>query len=181
MATRLARQFALPHSARDSVFDVMSDYSKQIKAVPVRRRSAARMAAIQIIYQSIITGQSVVDFVPQFLLHFADEVNKSFRVQDLDHDHLTVLYAGVDSDWDELDRVISATLSDGWSIDRLARIELAILRCGAYELSAMRHIPARAVVSEYAALSDACGCEVGFVNAVLDVLARRTRLVEMQS
>ena len=128
MATRHARQFALPHSARDSVFDVMSGNKSQIKAVPVRRRSAARLAAIQIIYQSIITGQSVIDFVPQFLLHFADEVNKSFRVQDLDHDHLTVLYAGVDSDWDELDCVIGATLSDGWSIDRLARIELAILR-----------------------------------------------------
>ena len=181
MATRHARQFALPHSARDSVFDVMSGNKNQIKAVPVRRRSAARLAAIQIIYQSIITGQSVIDFVPQFLLHFADEVNKSFRVQDLDHDHLTALYAGVDSDWDELDCVIGATLLDGWSIDRLARIELAILRCGAYELSAMRHIPARAVVSEYAALSDACGCEVGFVNAVLDGLARRIRLVEMQS
>ena len=179
--TRHARQFLLPHSVRDSVFDEMSGDKNRVKAVPVRRRSAARLAAIQIIYQSIITGQSVIDFVPQFLLHFADEVNKSFRVQDLDHDHLTVLYAGVDSDWDELDRVISATLSDGWSIDRLARIELAILRCGAYELSAMRHIPARAVLSEYAALSDACGCEVGFVNAVLDVLARRARLVEMQS
>ena len=58
-----------------------------MKAVPVRQRSAARLAAIQIIYQSIITGQSVVEFAPQFLLHFADEVNNSFRVQDLDHDH----------------------------------------------------------------------------------------------
>ena len=36
-------------------------------------------------------------------------------------------------------------------------------------------------MSEYAGLSDACGCEVGFVNAVLDGLARGDRLVEMQS
>ena len=178
---RHVRQFVLPRSEKDSAFDKMSDDKNKMKAVPVRRRSAARLAAIQITYQSLITGQSAVDFVPQFLSHYAAEVSKSFRVKDLDHDHLTNLYAGVEAGRDKLDSVIGAALSDGWSIDRLARIELAVLRCGAYELTAMPHIPARAVVSEYAALSDACGCEVGFVNAVLDGLARGTRLLEMQS
>ena len=166
------RQFVLPRSEKSSVFDPMSDDKNKMKAVPVRRRSAARLAAIQITYQSLITGQSAVDFVPQFLSHYAAEVSKSFRVKDLDHDHLTDLYAGVDAGRDKLDSVIGAALSDGWSIDRLARIELAVLRCGAYELTEMSHLPARAVVSEYAGLSDACGCEVRFVNAVLDGLAR---------
>ena len=178
---RHVRQFVLPRSEKDLVFDAMSGDKNQMKAVPVRRRSAARLAAIQITYQSLITGQSAVDFVPQFLSHYADEVSKSFRVKDLDHDHLIDLYAGVEAGRDKLDCVIGAVLSDGWSIDRLARIELAVLRCGAYELAAMSHLPARAVVSEYAGLSDACGCEVGFVNAVLDGLARRDRLVEMRS
>ena len=175
------RQFLLLCFEKALVFDAMSDDKNQMKAVPVRRRSASRLAAIQITYQSLITGQSAVDFVPQFLSHYADEVSKSFRVKDLDHDHLTDLYAGVDAGRDKLDSVIGAALIDGWSIDRLARIELAVLRCGAYELTEMSHLPARAVVSEYAGLSDACGCEVGFVNAVLDGLARDARLVEMQS
>ena len=178
---RHERQFLLLRSEKDLVFDAMNDDKNQMKAVPVRRRSAARFAAIQITYQSLITGQSAVDFVPQFLSHYAAEVSKSFRVKDLDHDHLTNLYAGVEAGRDKLDCVIGAALTDGWSIDRLARIELAVLRCGAYELAEMSHLPARAVVSEYAGLSDACGCEVGFVNAVLDGLARGDRLVEMQS
>ena len=178
---RRARQSPLLRFEDDLAFDTMSYDINQMKAVPVRRRSAARLAAIQITYQSIITKQSAADFVPQFLAYYADEVSKSFRVKDLDHDHLTDLYAGVESGRDELDLLIGAALSDAWSIDRLARIELAVLRCGAYELTAMLNIPARAVVSEYAALSDACGCEVGFVNAVLDGLARGARVVEMQS
>ncbi len=178
---RHARQFPFRSFEDDSAFDIMSYDTNQMKAVPVRRRSASRLAAIQITYQSIITKQSATYFVPQFLAHYADEVSKSFRVKDLDHNHLRDLYAGVESERDELDRLIGAALSDAWSIDRLARIELAVLRCGAYELTAMPNIPARAVVSEYAALSDACGCEVGFVNAVLDGLARDARLVEMQS
>ena len=178
---RHARQFPFRSFEYGSAFDTMRHDINQMKAVPVRRRSAARLAAIQITYQSLITKQSAVYFLPQFLSHYADEVSKSFRVKDLDRDHLTNLNAGVDSGQDELDRLIGATLSDAWSIDRLARIELAVLRCGAYELTAMPNIPARAVVSEYAALSDACGCEVGFVNAVLDGLARGARLIEMQS
>ena len=180
MVMQHARQFLLLHSKKNSVFDAMSEEKKQMKALPVRRRSAARLAAIQITYQSIITGQSAVDFAPQFLSHYADEVSKSFCVKDLDYEHLTSLYSGVESGRDELDGVISATLSDGWSIDRLARIELAVLRCGAYELRAMPHIPARAVVSEYASLSDACGCEVGFVNAVLDGLGPGARVFDMR-
>ncbi len=159
----------------------MSKEKDQLKAAPVRRRSAARLAAIQINYQSLITGQAATNFVPNFLSHYAAEVSKSFRVKRLDNDHLISLNSGVEAEGDNLDKMIGEVLVDGWSIDRLTRIELAVLRCGAFELISMPDIPARAVVSEYAGLSDACGCEVGFVNAVLDRLAHSSRSVEMQS
>ena len=163
------------------VFLKMGEENHQLKAAPVRRRSAARLAAIQITYQALITGQPAAEFVPQFLLHYAADVSKSFRVKECDNQHLTNLSAGVASGKENLDGMIGMALSDGWSLERLARIELSVLRCGAYELASMLHIPARAVVSEYAALSDACGCEVGFVNAVLDRLARCERVEEMKS
>jgi len=161
------------------VVDLMSDEKQTLKAVPVRRRSAARLAAVQIIYQSLITGESAINFAPQFLAHYAGDAAKSFKVKDLDEGHLNALYAGAERDANDIDAAIAAQLADGWSLDRLARIELSVLRCGAYELRAMPHIPARAAVSEYAALSDACGCDVGFVNAVLDRLAHSARVAEM--
>ena len=157
----------------------MSDDKQTLKAVPVRRRSAARLAAVQIIYQALITGQSAINFAPQFLAHYAGDVAKSFKVKDLDKGHLNELHAGVEHDVVDIDVAIAAQLARGWSLDRLPRIELSVLRCGAYELRSMPHIPARAVVSEYAALSDACGCDVGFVNAVLDSMAQKARIVEM--
>ena len=70
-------------SGKDLVSDGMNKAQDQLKAVPVRRRSAARLAAIQITYQALITGQSAADFVPQFLSHYAAEVSKSFCVKDL--------------------------------------------------------------------------------------------------
>ena len=159
--------------------NLMSDDIQTLKAVPVRRRSAARLAAVQIIYQTLITSQSAINFAPQFLAHYAGDAAKSFMVKDLDEGHLNALYAGVEHDVVDIDAEIAAQLAEGWSLDRLARIELSVLRCGAYELRSMPHIPARAAVSEYAALSDACGCDVGFVNAVLDRMAYNARFVEM--
>jgi N utilization substance protein B len=157
----------------------MSYDKETLKSVPVRRRSAARLAAVQIIYQTLITSQSAVNFAPQFLAHYAGDAAKLFKVQDLDEGHLNALYAGVEHDVVDIDAEIATHLVEGWSLDRLARIELSVLRCGAYELRSMQHIPARAAVSEYAALSDACGCDVGFVNAVLDRVAFDARIFEM--
>jgi len=137
------------------------------------------LAAIQIIYQTLITGQSAINFSSQFLAHYAGDVAKSFKVKNLDEEHLNALYAGVEDDVVDIDAAIAAQLAEGWSIDRLARIELSVLRCGAYELRSMLHIPARAAVSEYASLGDACGCDVGFVNAVLDRMAQNARIFEM--
>ena len=159
----------------------MSDKKQTLKAIPVRRRSAARLAAVQITYQSLITGQKAVNFAPQFLAHYALDAAKSLRVKDLDNAHLNTLFMGVENDSDAIDEAIAVQLVDGWSLARLARIELSVIRCGAYELRSMHHIPARAAVSEYSGLSDACGCDVKFVNAVLDRLARIVRDTEMNS
>ena len=160
--------------------DLMNDEKETLKAVPVRRRSAARLAAVQIIYQSLITGQSALNFAQQFLLHYGADAAKSFKVNGLDEAHLSALYAGVEHDVEAIDSAIAAQLVDGWSLDRLTRIDLSLLRCGTHELKSMLHIPARAAVSEYSALSDACGCDVGFINAVLDRFARTARIVEME-
>tara|TARA_A100001015_G_C15026610_1_gene730849 strand:- start:1756 stop:2241 length:486 start_codon:yes stop_codon:yes gene_type:complete len=157
----------------------MGDEKEILKAVPVRRRSAARLAAVQITYQSLITGQPALNFVHQFLANYADDVAKSLKVKQLDEVHLSALYAGVEKNVEAIDSAIAAQLADGWSLDRLTRIELSVLRCGAYEIQSMQDIPARAAVSEYAALSAAFGCDVAFVNAVLDNFARILRTAEM--
>ena len=159
----------------------MGDEKQRLKAVPVRRRSAARLAAIQIAYQTLITEQPAFNFVGQFLAHYAGDAARSFRVKDLDEGHFHALYEGTEHDVEAIDTAISAQLVDGWSLERLTRVELSVLRCGAFELRSMPYIPARAVISEYAALSDACGCDVGFVNAVLDRLARIARVKEMEN
>ena len=159
----------------------MSNDKNTLKPVPVRRRSAARLAAIQLAYQSHMSGHSVTEFMPDFLQHYTDDIRKSFKVKDLDNAHLTALATSVEASRDSLDETVGECLADGWTPDRLTVLDLAVLRAGACELISMPHLPARAVVSEYAALADVCGCDVGFVNAVLDRVARSSLVIEMQT
>ena len=158
----------------------MSKPDDELKPTPVRRRSAARLAVVQVSYQQQMSGQSLVEFLPTFLSHYVGDIVKAFRVKDLDHAHLNGLASGIETHLPALDQAIADFLSDDWSIDRLTVIDLAVLRAGAFELKHMPHLPARAVVSEYASIADVCGSDVGFINAVLDRMARQVRLVEMQ-
>ena len=151
----------------------------ELRPMAVRRRAASRLAAVQLGYSTDLTRQSLLEAVPAFLEAYSGDIDRQLRVKKMDEDHFQALVSGVDSRKVELDSLIADALSDGWTMARLARPELAILRAGGFELDSMPHIPARAVLSEYASLADAFQADVGFVNALLDRLARRFRVVEM--
>lgn len=153
--------------------------SGELKPMVVRRRAAARLASVQLGYSTDLTSQSLLEAVPAFLEVYAGDIARQLRVKKMDEEHFQALVSGVDSRKAELDSLIAEALSDGWTMDRLARPELAILRAGVFELDSMPHIPARAVLSEYASLADAFQADVSFVNALLDRLARKFRVVEM--
>ena len=144
-----------------------------MKPTPVRRRSAARLAAVQMSYQGQMSGQSVAEFLPVFLQHYSEDIRKSFRVKDLDSGHLNELAMAVETRRDELDEILAECLAEGWTLDRMTVIDRAVRRRRLRTVHA--HLPARAVVSEYAALADVCGCDVGFINAILDRVARDAR------
>ena len=87
-------------------------------------------------------------------------------------------------EWDELiDPKINASLAPGWSLSRLESIMRAMLRAGAYELMFRDDVPAKAVISEYVDVAHAFydGDQPGFVNGVLDGLARSLAVPKLRS
>ena len=106
----------------------MADGTSDLKPVPVRRRSAARLAAVQLSYQGQMSGQSVAEFLPVFLLHYCDDIRKSFRVKDIDNGHLNALATAVESHGETLDSTLGDCLAEGWTLDRLTVLDRAVLR-----------------------------------------------------
>lgn len=141
------------------------------------RQSAARLAAVQALYQSAQSGSRPDVVLEEFLRY---RLGESF---DTDHDVapnkslFTEIFRGVSNRRAELDAMIDASLSEKWTAERLEIILRAILRSGAYELEARANTPARVIISEYVDVAHAfyAGQEPAMVNGVLDRIAHGLR------
>lgn len=149
----------------------------------VSQRRAARLAAVQALYQIEMTDTPAERVVPDFLSHGLGQEIDGVPLANLDRAFFGGLVIGVSKDGEELDDMLSAMLAEAWPIERLETLLKIILRAGAYELAHRPEIPAQAVVSEYVALAHAFfdGKEPGMANGVLDALARYLRSEEFDA
>lgn len=113
------------------------------------------------------------------LEEFAEHRFDAFEVAP-DHDFFAAILRGVPQHQVEIDRAIAGSLASGWTLVRIDSILRAILRCGLFELMVRRDVPARAVIDEYVAVARAFfgGDEPGFINGMLDRLAKHKRAAE---
>jgi transcription antitermination protein NusB len=142
-----------------------------------RARSAARLAAVQALYQQEMEGTPVVKLLTEFHNHRLGATIEEETYADAEVDFFDDLVNGVEARRGELDALIAARLAKGWSLERLDRPMRQILRCGAYELVARIDVPVGSVISEYVDVADAFydKREKGFVNGLLDALAKEVR------
>jgi len=142
-------------------------------------RSAARLAALQALYQLEITGDAPDDVIEEFIEHrFGRGADSGSPAHD--EAFFSDLVHGVLKHQVEIDRSIARALSQGWTLGRIDSILRALLRAASYELVARRDVPVKVVIDEYVELARDFfdGDEPGFVNAVLDRLAHRMRAAE---
>ena len=167
------------------------------------RRSAARMAAVQVLYEMEMAGAPadavLADHLKDRWTTAAPPAVKGQpgrgqpEGEDADADivlpgppdpvFLGTLVRGVVQRREDVDRMIDGSLNRGWTLQRLEVLLRAIMRAGAYELLAMGDIPARVIISEYVNVAKAfyAGSEPPLVNGVLDRLAHVLRETEFDA
>ena len=141
------------------------------------KRGAARLAAVQALYQMDIGGAGINDIFAEFESHWLGNEVEGDQYLPAEEAFFRDIVAGVLRDQNKLDPLIDDALSKGWPLARIEAILRAVMRAGAYELEHRKDIPARVIVSEYVDVADAFveGDEIGMVNAVLDQIARHFR------
>ncbi len=147
-----------------------------------RLRRAARLAAVQALYQMEVSGQGARAVAKEFRDHrFGDEGEPGDFIA-ADEAFFETLLSGVVEAQDRVDREAASRLKEGWRLSRLDATVRAILRAGGYELLERPDVPARVVIDEYVDIAKAFfdAREAGFVNATLDALARAVRPLEME-
>ena len=140
-------------------------------------RSAARLAAVQALYQREMEGTAIPQLLHEFHQHRLGATIEDARYHDAERDFFDDIVIGADARREEIDGLIGDRLAEGWSLERLDRPMRAILRAGAYELIARPDVPVGSVISEYVDVAHAFydKRESGFVNGLLDAIAKAAR------
>lgn len=144
------------------------------------RRGAARLAAVQALYQMDIAGTDLNESLAQFESHWLGSEVEGEKYLPADAALFRDIVRGVVADQRKLDPAIDHALTRGWPLKRVEALVRAVLRAGCFELESRKDIPARVIVSEYVDVANAFvdRDETGMVNAVLDMLARNARAEE---
>ncbi len=144
-------------------------------------RSAARLAAVQALYQMDVAKKGINEILAEFESHWIGQEVEGDRYKPAELAFFRNILEGVLAEQGEVDVLVDRALQQGWPLHRIEAVLRAILRAGAYELLSRKDVPARVAIVEYTDIAGAFfeGEEVGMVNAVLDSLARRLRPDEL--
>ena len=142
-----------------------------------RSRSAARLAAVQALYQQEMEATPLPRLLKEFHDHRLGATIEDETYHDAERDFFDDIVTGTDARRADIDRLIGERLAQGWTLERLDRPMRAILRAGAYELIARPDVPVGSVISEYVDVAHAFfdKRESGFVNGLLDAIAKVAR------
>ena len=141
-------------------------------------RSAARLAAVQALYQKDMEGTALARLLDEFHQHrLGREIEEGEHYAEAEVDFFDDVVRGVDARREEIDALITGRLAEGWSIRRLDKTMVQVLRAGTYELLARADVPVGSVISEYVDVAKAFfdDREAKFANGVLDAIAKEVR------
>jgi len=150
----------------------------------IRRQNAARLAAVQALYQIEFTGAPASSVVEEFSAHRIDGQDIEIAGGAKANGELFAeIVREVRDNCPEIDTKLGALIASNRSVESLEIILRCILRAGYFELSRRFQAPARSVVQEYVRIADSfySGDEPGLVNGVLDRAARELRPGELES
>jgi transcription antitermination protein NusB len=142
-----------------------------------KSRSAARLAAVQALYQQAMEDTPMAKLLHEFHQHRLGATLEGATYAEAEVDFFNDVVKGVDARREEIDALVAESLASGWTMARLDKPLTQILRAGTYELLARPDIPTGSIIGEYLDVADAFydRKEKGFVNAVLDQVAKVAR------
>jgi transcription antitermination protein NusB len=140
-------------------------------------KSAARLGAVQALYQMDLAGTDVGETLAQFSSRVVGENFEDGQCGEADYKFLKLVVDGAVREQATIDPAVDRILDKAWPIHRLDSTVRAILRAAAYEIIFLENVPTRVSISEYL---DVAGAFFGeeeprFINGVLNTLARARR------
>ncbi len=141
---------------------------------PANKRGAARLSAVQALYQMEISGMGITETVKEYEeLRIGQEID-GYEYLEADLAWFRGIVGGVVNYQTSLDPLIHSNLPKDWPLSRIDTLLRSVLRCGVFELNHRKDVPAKVVITEYVEVTKAFFSEdePGLVNAVLDTISK---------
>jgi len=140
-------------------------------------RTAARLAAVQALYQMDMTAIDLTRVIAEFEAHRLGQEVEGCQYCDAEFQFFSDIVEGVVREQRHIDPLVNRHLAEGWRLNRVDSILRAILRAGTYEMLMRKDVPSRVVITEYVDLAHAFfeGEEPKVVNGILDKLGHEAR------
>ncbi len=141
------------------------------------KRGAARLAAVQALYQMDVAGTGVMEITAEYEAYRLGQEVDGEQYLDADPQWFRAIISGVVQEQRQLDPLIRQRLPEDWPLSRIDSTLRAILRAGLWEIKNRKDVPIAVIVSEYVDIAKAFfeGDEPRLVNAVLDRMAKELR------
>ena len=155
----------------------MTTDKNQQPVKPANQRGAARLAAVQALYQMDVGGTGVLEIVAEYETHRLGQEIDGDTYLKADASWFRSIVSGVVRDQRQLDPLIGTALQDDWALSRVDSTVRAILRAGVFELRERKDVPVAVIVTEYVEIAHAFFSdeEPKLVNAILDRVAKQVR------
>ncbi|WP_407966042.1 transcription antitermination factor NusB [Bartonella sp. C271] len=152
----------------------MDDIKSKDSLILANKRGAARLAAVQALYQMDIVGIGVMEVIAEYKAYRLGKDIDGSQYLDADFQWFRSIVVGVVKDQKQLDPMLHQQLSEEWALSRLDSTLRAILRAGLWELINRKDVPVAVIMNEYVDIAKAFfeSNEPRLVNAVLDSIAK---------
>ena len=138
---------------------------KKQKPLSIVSKSAARIAAVQIIYNILTSSKPIDQVFNEYLLSFKKDLENQFDIKTLDDNYLELILSNFDHNYD---KIIEDYLTKDWKIERISNVDKAILYTGITELRLNSNLSKNIIISEYIEIAQQMCGENNFINKVLD-------------
>lgn len=139
------------------------------KPLSIISKSAARIAAVQIFYNKIISNKSIKEVYQDYKSSFKYELENDFKINSLNEEFLDLLLLGFNNN---INKKIEKLLSRDWKLNRISAVNKSILFAGIIELNIKNDLTDNIIISEYVEIAEQMGGEVKFINKILDKISK---------
>tara|TARA_Y100000991_G_scaffold77056_1_gene57876 strand:- start:214 stop:654 length:441 start_codon:yes stop_codon:yes gene_type:complete len=139
------------------------------KPLSIKSKSAARIAAVQIFYNKIISNKSIKEVYQDYKSSFKCELENDFKINSLNEEFLDLLLLGFNNN---IDKEIEKLLARDWKLNRISAVNKSILFAGIIELNIQNDLTDNIIISEYLEIAEQMGGDVKFINKILDKISK---------